>query len=75
MTDAVWITPDAAVARSDEGTLPMIFPTIKTIEQLRDYGTTDEALAALAGRAVRTIMPTMVITESGITLELDEDEE
>jgi len=75
MTDAVWITPDAAVARSDEGTLPMIFPTIKTIEQLRDYGTTDEVLAALAGRAVRTIMPTMVITESGITLELDEDEE
>lgn len=75
MTDAVWITPDAAVARSDEGTLPMIFPTIKTLEQLRDYGTTDEALASLASRSVRTIMPTMVITESGIRLELDEDEE
>ena len=75
MTDAVWITPVAALARCDEGTLPMIFPTIKTLEQLRDYGTTDEMLASLAGRSVRTIMPTLVITESGVRLELDADEE
>ena len=70
MTDAVWITPDAALARCDEGTLPMILPTIKTLERLRDYGTSDEALASLAGRSVRTL----VITGSGIRLELDEDE-
>ncbi len=75
MTDAVWITPVAALARCDEGALPMIFPTIKTLEQLRDYGTTDEVLASLAGRSVRTIMPTPVITESGVRSELDEDEE
>ena len=75
MTDAVWVTPDAAIARSDEGTLPMIFPTIKTLEQLRDYGTTEEALASLAGRSVRTVLPTLVITETGIRLELEEDEE
>ena len=74
MTDAVWITPDAALARSDEGTLPMIFPTIKTLEQLRDYGTTEEALASLAGRSVRTVLPTLVITETGIRLELEEGE-
>ena len=75
MTDAVWITPDAALVRSDEGTLPMIFPTIKTLEQLRDYETTDDALASLAGLSVRTVLPTLVITETGITLEVDEDEE
>ena len=75
MTDAVWITSEAALARCDEGTLPMIFPTIRTLEQLRGYRTTDEALASLAGRSVRTIMPTLVITENGVRLELDEDEQ
>jgi len=75
MTDAIWITPVAALARCDRGTLPMVFPTIKTLEQLRGYGTADEMLASLAGQSVRTIMPTLVITESGVRLELDEDEE
>ena len=53
----------------------MIFPTIKTLEQLRDFRTTEEALASLGRRSVRTVMPTLVITETGIRLELDEDEE
>lgn len=75
MTDAIWITPVAALARCDEGTLPMVFPTIKMLEQLRGYGTADEMLTSLAGQSVRTIMPTLVITESGVRLELDEDEE
>ena len=74
MTDAVWITPDAALVRADEGTLPMIFPTLKTLEQLRDYETTNAALASLAGRSVRTVLPTLVIAEGGVTLVLDEDE-
>ena len=73
MTDAVWITPDAALVSSDEGKMPMMFPTTQTLEQLRDYQTTDDALASLAGRSVRAVLPTIVITETGITLEIDED--
>ena len=73
MTDAVWITPDAALVSSDAGKMPMMFPTTQTLEQLRDYQTTDDALASLAGRSVRAVLPTIVITETGITLEIDED--
>ena len=74
MTDALWISPAAAMERCDEGTLPMIFPTIKTIEQLCEYETTTDALASLAGRSVRTIMPTLVMTEDGPRLEIEGDE-
>ncbi len=74
MTDAVWISPAAALERNEDGTLPMIFPTIKTLEQLRGYRTPDDALSSLAGLSVRTIMPTLVITDDGFTLEIDEDE-
>ncbi len=75
MTDALWISPGVAMERCDEGTLPMIFPTIKTIEQLCDYETTTDAFASLAGRSVRTIMPTLVITEDGPRLEIEGDEQ
>ncbi len=53
----------------------MIFPTIKTIEQLCDYETTTDAFASLAGRSVRTIMPTLVMTEDGPRLEIEGDEQ
>ena len=75
MTEAVWIRPDAALVSSDKGTMPMMFPTTQTLEQLRDYQTTDAALASLAGRPVRTVLPKIVITETGVTLEIDEDEQ
>ena len=32
MTDALWLSPGDALARLDRGELPMVFPTIKTIE-------------------------------------------
>jgi recombination protein RecT len=71
MTDAVWITPRAALLRNDEGTLPMVFPTIKTLEQLRDLASAGAALGDLARQSVRTIMPTLVITPTGIGMDMD----
>ena len=71
MTDAVWITPQAALLRNNEGTLPMVFPTNKTLEKLRDHASTDDALGDLARQSVRTIMPTLVITPTGIGMDMD----
>jgi 8-oxo-dGTP pyrophosphatase MutT (NUDIX family) len=73
MTDAIWIGPRAALQRCERGSLAMVFPTIKTIEQLQGYATVDDALAGFAGVQVRTIMPTLVITPTGVGLEIDDD--
>lgn len=57
MTEARWITPSGAVAAHSAGSLPMILPTIRTLERLAAYPDTGSALAALANAPVRTILP------------------
>ncbi len=74
MTDAMWITPSAALDRLDAGRLPMVFPTIKTIEQLTAFSGADEALAHFAASRVRTILPTLVMTPTGVGLDLGDDD-
>jgi len=71
MTDAVWITPAAALSRQEEGSLPMVFPTIRTLEQLSFHRRAGDALAALGRSPVPTVMPRLVVTPTGIGLELD----
>ncbi|MDP2957346.1 MAG: hypothetical protein Q8N53_13055 [Longimicrobiales bacterium] len=71
MTDAVWITPTAALRRLREGTLPMVFPTIHTLEDLERFRSVDAILSDLRGRRIPTILPRLVITPTGIGTELD----
>lgn len=66
MTDAVWLTPAAALARFAKGTLPMVFPTVKTLEELREFKRCDQALAALRARDVQPVMPSLVRTAEGV---------
>lgn len=72
MTEALWITPLEALQRCDMGDLPMVFPTIKTLEDLTEYASADEALDDIGGEEVRTILPTLVVTPTGVGLEIDE---
>lgn len=71
MTDALWITPEAAMTRNRAGTLPMVFPTIKTLQRLMRYATVDAALEAFRARTVPTILPRLVVTPTGVGMELD----
>jgi len=73
MTDALWLTPAAALLRCDAGSLPMVFPTIRTIEDLQPFETVDAALDAFGGEPVRTILPTLVVTPTGIGLRVDDE--
>lgn len=73
MTDALWLSPLGALERYAEGSLPMVFPTIKTLEQLAAYPDADTALAEIGAAPVRTILPSLVITPTGVGLELDEE--
>lgn len=57
MTDARWITPAGALAAQARGEMPMILPTVSTLEKLLAFGGTSEALEALARETVVTILP------------------
>ena len=68
MTGSVWLTPRAALERHRAGDLPMIFPTIRTLEDLCDFSTVDELLAHYRGRAIPRVQPEIVRTATGVAL-------
>lgn len=72
MTAAVWLTAEAALARNHEGTLPMVFPTIRTLQDLRGFATVADALRELARHRIPTIEPRLVRTPTGVGMELPE---
>ena len=72
MTDALWLSPHDALARLDRGELPMVFPTIKTIEALARYESADDALVGYRAEPVRTILPTLVVTPTGVGLHIED---
>jgi 8-oxo-dGTP pyrophosphatase MutT (NUDIX family) len=55
--DARWYAPADALAAG----IVLMFPTIKTLEQLATFGSADELLAWAAGREVRPVEPQVVI--------------
>ena len=71
MTDAIWIDPDEALRRCREGTLPMVFPTIRTLEDLSAFASVDAILEDLRGREIPVVLPRLVVTPTGIGMEVD----
>ena len=68
MTGAVWLTPRAALERHREGHLPMIFPTIRTLEDLCGFVTVEDLLAHYRNRQVPRVQPEIVRTATGVAL-------
>jgi 8-oxo-dGTP pyrophosphatase MutT (NUDIX family) len=66
----VWLTPREALDRWREGSLPMIFPTIRTLEDLLGLGGPDEVLAHFRSREIPTILPRLVRTPTGVGIEV-----
>jgi recombination protein RecT len=74
MSDALWLTPAAAIERFRRGELPMVFPTVKTIQRLAGYNSVDEMLAAFRGADVPAILPRLVRTGDGVGIVMPEEE-
>jgi recombination protein RecT len=70
MTDALWLAPSEALERFAAGKLPMVFPTVRSLEQLVPFRTTTEALQAFRARDVEPVMPRLVRTETGVGIVL-----
>lgn len=72
MTDATWLEPAAALARFEKGDLPMVFPTVKTVELLAGYHSVEHILGALGDRHVSPILPRLVRTERGVGIVIED---
>jgi len=57
ITEVRWLTPREARDANARGELPLRAPTLKNLALFEGAATAAEALARVAGRAVRTIMP------------------
>jgi 8-oxo-dGTP pyrophosphatase MutT (NUDIX family) len=58
--EARWITPQAALAQHGSGKLDLMFPTVKTLEQLARFANADALLEWARGREVRPVQPVVV---------------
>ena len=55
-----WFTPDAALSAHEDGTIELVFPTIKHLEQLAEFVTADALLGHARGREVGPVQPRVI---------------
>jgi 8-oxo-dGTP pyrophosphatase MutT (NUDIX family) len=58
--DAAWSAPADALERHRAGELELVFPTIKHLEALLPFSSSDEVLAAARDRVVEPVLPRVV---------------
>lgn len=75
MSGVVWLTADEALAQFQRGELPMVFPTVKTIQLLQRFSSVTEMLSAFRGAAVPTVLPRLVRTSDGVGIVVPDVEE
>jgi 8-oxo-dGTP pyrophosphatase MutT (NUDIX family) len=63
--DVAWYTPRGALDAGERGDLKLVFPTIRTLEQLAAFATADELLAWAEGRSVEPIEPQVIVEDEG----------
>jgi 8-oxo-dGTP pyrophosphatase MutT (NUDIX family) len=59
--DLGWFTPQAALEAHHGGEIPLVFPTIKHLEQLSDFASVEELLSHARGRTVEPVEPRVVL--------------
>lgn len=62
ITEVAWIGPGDALERHGRGELRLVFPTIKNLETLLPYSSSDEVMAAARERVVEPILPKVIGT-------------
>jgi 8-oxo-dGTP pyrophosphatase MutT (NUDIX family) len=62
VVDARWYAPAQALTAYAQGELLLVFPTIKHLEQLSNFGSMDALLAHAARREIRPVEPRVVLS-------------
>jgi 8-oxo-dGTP pyrophosphatase MutT (NUDIX family) len=56
-TGSLWLAPGEALRRFESGTLPLLYPTRKTVEELSGFGSLAGAMDAFRRRSVEAMRP------------------
>jgi hypothetical protein len=59
--DLGWFSPQGALEAYERGEILLVFPTIKHLEQLRDFPTVDALLDHARGKDVLPVEPRVVM--------------
>jgi 8-oxo-dGTP pyrophosphatase MutT (NUDIX family) len=62
IVDARWYEPARALQAASEGELLLVFPTIKHLEQLSGFGSSDQLLEYARHREIRPVEPRVVLS-------------
>lgn len=56
-----WLAPATALAAHASGELPLVFPTIKQLEQLAPFGSVSELMESARGREIGPVQPKVIV--------------
>ncbi len=73
MTKSVWLAPSEALEQQMSGRILLMPPTLKTLEELSRFDSTDALFRAARSRRIRTILPEAFVTEDGFGVRLPHD--
>jgi len=71
MSEGAWLPAADALRLHDRGELPMVFPTIRTLESLADLPSPEAALAHFAEGRVPRILPRLIAEADGVRMVID----
>ncbi len=71
--DALWLSPQAALANQAAGELFLVFPTITQLQQLAGFESATEMIGHAAGREVEAVQPRIVGTGEAARIVLPGD--
>lgn len=58
--DVMWISPGDALQRHADGQMQMVFPTLRTLESIRDFQSADALIGSRRGAIIEAIQPVLV---------------
>jgi 8-oxo-dGTP pyrophosphatase MutT (NUDIX family) len=67
IVDARWFEPGLALTAAERGQIMLVFPTIKHLEQISEFGSVDALLAYARHRTVRPVQPRVLDRGQGET--------
>ena len=72
--ELVWLTPAAALRRHHEDSMPMVFPTIRTLEDLSSFASRRELVASRRGATIPVTRPVLVVDGGRKKIVIPEEE-
>jgi 8-oxo-dGTP pyrophosphatase MutT (NUDIX family) len=75
MTKSKWIAPSAALEQQKAGQILLMPPTLKTLEELKEFESLEDLFQAARSREIHTILPEPYRIENGFGIRLPHDPE